>query len=251
MELMLNVLGGFEMAVAGRSVSTHMDQRSRELTAFLLTYPNTKHRRQKLANMFWPDSDERRCQKSLSTVLWRTREAIKDSKSKATSIFKTSAQGEIFISQEVKYFCDAYEIKKTKLALRDIKLENLSDNIFNNIKICRKLYSGPYMDGSYLDWILRERERIESDFIDLMMRLLLHYKTIHAYNDAISVAKEILDADELRELVHRELIRLYELTGQRPQAILQYKKCEEILACQLGIPPMPETTSIFNELTSA
>lgn len=251
MELTLNVLGGFELTVAGDSVAGQLHQRSRELTAFLFTYPNLKHSREKLASMFWPDSDERSCQRSLSTVLWRTREAIKHVNPATPPIFVATPQGEIFVNHAVEYFCDAFEVKTIGKTIRDKNINDMSSDNINKLIQCRNIYLGPYMDGSHLDWILWERERIESDYIDLMIRLLFYYKSTGAYDGAISVAREILDADELRELVHRELIDLYALTGQRPQAILQYKKCTSILEHQLGIRPMVETTRVLERILSS
>ena len=49
------------------------------------------------------------------------------------------------------------------------------------------------------------------------------------YSSAIRYAQDMLDRDTLREDIHRELMRLFLLSGQRALALRQFELCRAAL----------------------
>jgi DNA-binding SARP family transcriptional activator len=72
-----------------------------------------------------------------------------------------------------------------------------------------------------------------------------------SYEQGIYYGRKILDIDPLREEVHREVMRLLDQNGERPQAIRQYESCRQILAQELEIQPMLETQTLYKQLFTA
>ena len=58
-------------------------------------------------------------------------------------------------------------------------------------------------------------------------------------------ARRWLRLDPLREEAHRQLMKLYAGTDQRPAALRQYQECVRILEEELGMPPSEETTAQY------
>ncbi len=65
---------------------------------------------------------------------------------------------------------------------------------------------------------------------------------------AIDLAQRYLDTDPLAEGVHRRLIELYALAGDRSAALQQYERCAVALERELGVDPLPETRAVYEAL---
>ena len=54
-----------------------------------------------------------------------------------------------------------------------------------------------------------------------------------------------LALDPLDEPAHRRVIELYAATGNRAEALRQYRECVRVLDRELGVRPLPETTELY------
>jgi DNA-binding SARP family transcriptional activator len=75
-----------------------------------------------------------------------------------------------------------------------------------------------------------------------------YYRHHQAYEESLACGRQILNHDPLREEIHREIMQLYLESGQRALAVRQYEICREILATELGIPPMEETRALYAQI---
>ena len=65
---------------------------------------------------------------------------------------------------------------------------------------------------------------------------------------AILAVRRWLALDELQEDAQRWLMKLYAWTGQRGAALRQYRECVRVLEQELGVPPLPETTQLYQAI---
>ena len=65
----------------------------------------------------------------------------------------------------------------------------------------------------------------------------------------VAVAQRWLELDPLHEPAHRELIRLYAARGDRAAALAQYRECVRTLSRELGVPPLAETTRLYEAIS--
>ena len=79
-----------------------------------------------------------------------------------------------------------------------------------------------------------------------LVRLLLERGE---YGAAIPHAQRWLALDHLHEPAHRELIRLYALSGDRAEALAQYRCCVRTLSQELGVAPVDETAALFEQVS--
>ena len=63
------------------------------------------------------------------------------------------------------------------------------------------------------------------------------------------VAQRWLELDPLHEPAHRALIRLYAERGDRAAALAQYRECVRTLSRELGVPPLAETTRLYEAIS--
>lgn len=69
--------------------------------------------------------------------------------------------------------------------------------------------------------------------------------------EAIRQARALLEQEPLSEDAHRRLIRLLYLSGERPQALLAFDRCERLLKDEVGVAPSPETLALLQTIVRA
>jgi ABC-type oligopeptide transport system substrate-binding subunit/tetratricopeptide (TPR) repeat protein len=65
---------------------------------------------------------------------------------------------------------------------------------------------------------------------------------------ALATARRLLLHDSLREDAHRLAMRSLCRLGQRNAALDQYRSCRELVARELSVEPMPETTALYDAI---
>jgi DNA-binding SARP family transcriptional activator len=113
-----------------------------------------------------------------------------------------------------------------------------------------ELYRGELLDGWFQDWCLFERERLQNVYLTLVDKLIDYHEAAGAYERGISLGMDALRYDHAREEVHRRLMRLYYLTGDRTAALRQYERCAAVLHEALGVPPADLTTLLYYQIKS-
>ncbi len=62
---------------------------------------------------------------------------------------------------------------------------------------------------------------------------------------ALAVVRRWVAQDPLHEPAHQALIRLLARSGDRGGALVQYRECVRVLSRELGVPPLRETTELY------
>jgi DNA-binding SARP family transcriptional activator len=107
-----------------------------------------------------------------------------------------------------------------------------------------ELYRGDLLEGVYEDWVIFERERLRELLLMALDRLMEYHRGREAWSEAITHGQRLLGIDPLREHVHRELMRLHYLRGDRAAALRQYDACRRLLRHELKVDPMEETVRL-------
>lgn len=111
------------------------------------------------------------------------------------------------------------------------------------------LYQGDMLpDDRYAEWTLLPRQALYRRQREARLALATHHREAHNYSSAIALLSPLLAHDPADEPVHRELMRLFTLAGQRHEALRQYQACAGALAAELDVPPAPETTALYSQI---
>jgi DNA-binding SARP family transcriptional activator/predicted ATPase len=203
-------------------------QRARDLLAYLVVFRDRPHPRAVLSGILWPDLPEGKARRRLSDTLWRVRRALGDC---------LAADDEtIWFNTELPCWLD---VRAFESGVQDDHVD----------ASCLQLYRGPFLDGFFHDWVLLERERLHSLYLEAQQRLLEEHKQAGDYVAALEVARRLVTTEPLHEAAHRELMRLYHLLGRDAEAVAQYHRCCETLQEELGVSPAKETTALYHTLS--
>lgn len=113
------------------------------------------------------------------------------------------------------------------------------------------LYQGDLLpDDLYADWTFAPRENLRRQRREISLALVNHYRSAQDYVNSIAVLTPLLIPDPTDEVVQRELMQAYALSGRRHDALRQYQACVTALAADLDVPPEPETTALYDQILS-
>ncbi len=110
------------------------------------------------------------------------------------------------------------------------------------------IYAGDYLpERRYEDWTSAERERLQTLALSSMTRLAnLVLET--SPEETIQLSQRVLSLDPAWEDAYRAQMRAYLATGNRPLALRTYEQCRAVLAREFDVPPLPETTALFEQI---
>ena len=156
--LELRLLGQFEVQLHGDTVLLPSRPAQSPL-AYLALSAGSAHRREQLAGLFWPDSEEDNARNSLRHALWRIRKTIEPAQ--AAFPYLLTDEFAIAFNAGSDYWLDAATLAREGGLAQEL-IESLA------------VYRGELLPGFYDDWVTLERERLDAVVRHKMRRLLDH-----------------------------------------------------------------------------
>ena len=118
------------------------------------------------------------------------------------------------------------------------------------------VYRGDLLEGfglrdapDFEDWQRGEAEGLRRELAAALGQLVEAREAARDWPGAHADATRWLALDPLHEPAHRALIRLHALRGDRAAALEQYRECVRTLSRELGVPPVQETTALYEAVS--
>lgn len=230
--LRVRLLGQFDIQLNRTSVDLP-SRPAQSLLAFLMLQPHISHRREKLAGMLWPDSDEENARSNLRAALWRIRKAIGDDVLLADRM-------SVSFNLAISCWLDVAELEAA------VSPSASTSDLMRAVL----LFEGDLLPGFYDDWVLLERTRIRSVFERAIFMLLERLAEDLRWQDVLDMAERWIALGEVPEPAYRFLMRAHARLGDTSGVVAIYRRCEQKLARELGVEPAPETTALFERLAA-
>ncbi|MCX6032602.1 MAG: AAA family ATPase [Chloroflexi bacterium] len=256
--LSLAFFGGFDVALDGQPVAGLKSDKIRALLAYLAVEANRPHRRETLAGLLWPDSPNTAALNSLRNALANLRQALGDAH--AAPPFFLIARAAIRFNPAANCWLDVAEFEEriangewplrvTNDGSREAAARNRQSAISNR-QSAISLYRGPFLAGfsvnsaPFEEWALYKREQFQQQASLALHRLTIHHAERGEHGLAQDYARQRLLLEPYDEEAHRQLMRSLAAAGQRNAALAQYEVCRRLLAAELGVEPVQETTAL-------
>ncbi|MGF1505336.1 MAG: BTAD domain-containing putative transcriptional regulator, partial [Anaerolineae bacterium] len=196
------------------------------LAGYLALHPDQPISRDRLAFTLWPDVTEEDALLSLRQCLFRLRRALSTA-GLPDDVIEASGRRLLFKSAAGLWV----DVHAFQAAVED-PAQQVS---------AIELYRGHLLDGHGAPWI----EPVRAHLLEQVLRALrtqtqtaiMRRNTARALN----YARQLVEADPLRESSHRILKEALALNGQRVQALQHYETLCTLLHDELGIAPMHHT----------
>jgi len=222
---------------------------TRKATALLIYLAVTAQadRRERLAAMFWPESDTAHSKAALRRTLSALRKAL---------------GGEWL------------EVSRDRLAVEPAWLDTQAfaellegtlghghppgascARCIEPLTQAMELYRGDFLAGFSLpdspqfdEWQYFTERGLQRKFTAALHRLSAAHQSVGNLELALEAADRLLALDPLNETAHRQLMRLYVSLGRRELALSQYRDCVRLLQTELGTPPLEETVDLYEHI---
>src|ERR1041385_1921618 len=231
--LQIRLLGQFDVRSDGKRVAIS-SRSGQSLLAYLALTAGTSHRREKLAGLLWPDTSDETSRKNLRQELWRIRKAISTEQTTAED-YLLADELTLTFNPEADYWLDVAQMEKPSH-----DLQSLSSNL--------SLYQGELLPGFYEDWILLERERIQTVFESKMEQLIEQLVVAERWTAVQEQAERWLGLGHAPEAAYRALMLSYSARGDMAKVGATYQRCVDDLQDQFGVEPSAETRALYNGL---
>ena len=114
------------------------------------------------------------------------------------------------------------------------------------------IYRGDLLEGfvvrdapEFEEWLAIEQAALRSELTTVLGSLAAAREAAGDVFGATALVRRWLALDALHEPAHQALIRLLAIAGDRATALVQYRECVRILSRELGVPPLRETTELY------
>ncbi len=254
--LKLGVLGPLQVLVADLPVTSLESDKARALLAYLAVESDRPHRRDALAGLLWPDSEQGLARGNLRQALYTLRQAIGDPV--ADPPYLLIHRDEIQFNTASDYALD--------VAVFEAKLAVCQAHSHANIETCGYCtqlldeavaqYRGKFLDQFFLkdsaefeEWALVRREFLHRRALEALEHLANYHTHRSEYDRAVRYAQRQLELDPWREEAHRQLMQALAAEGQRSAALAQFETCRRVLAEELGVEPSAETKDLISQIS--
>jgi DNA-binding SARP family transcriptional activator len=231
--LQLALLGPPIVERDGSPVS--FDTRKAVALLALLATSKSAQSRERLAALFWPESDDSRARSSLrrtlSVALAAAGPALQVTRA-TVSLDAASVWCDLWEFERLAEHDDVVPLAEAAALYRDDFLAGFSAR------------GGPELD----DWQQLVGEEQRQRLSRVLARLIDLRAAAGAFDAALSDARRWLGLDTMHEPAHQALMRLLALSGQRAAAQQQYRRCVRILERELGVAPLPQTNALYEDI---
>ncbi len=239
-KLHLRLLGHPEVLLDDRPVTGFISTKVQALL-YYLAVSGRPHTRSQLAGLLWGEKAE-------EAALLNLRKALSNLRHQVGSHIIITRQTVAF-NRQAPYELDVESFERLlrgkQHALRDLRR-------------AMALYRGDFLDGFYVkgapafeEWVLLKRARLQAEAEEAGRTLIERYIRRGEYRTAIRYARQLLAMTPWQESIHRRLMWLLAHTGRRDEALAQYERCRRLLADELGVEPMAETTALYERILAA
>lgn len=232
--LEIHLFGTFEVKHGKKAISIS-SRPAQSLFAYLVLSVGTSHRREKLAGMLWPDSLEETARENLRHALWRIRKSLP---TKSAIEYLLTDDLTIAFNASAKYWLDASALDKIgDDASADELITVLSE------------YQGELLPGFYDEWVVLEREHLNSIFENKMARLMSALQDEKRWQDILEWGERWIKLGQKPEPAYRALMSAHAAKGDMSKVAATYERCIKSLK-EFGIEPSEQTKELYENLKS-
>jgi predicted ATPase/DNA-binding SARP family transcriptional activator len=236
--------GGLTIRQDG-SLKTGFRQRKEEALLVYLACTRSTQPRKVLAELLWPDRFQAQALGNLRVVITGLRQHMPSylTITRQTIAFNTASPNWLDAEELEKHLADTNQRWRHEA--------RLSIETAGGLEQALALYTGDFLAGfsvrecqGFEDWLLLERDRYRQYVINALQRLVTVYSAEGNYSAGIVHLTRLVQLDPFLEEAHRQLMKLYEWTGQRGAALKQFELYQRLLEQELRIQPESETAAL-------
>jgi DNA-binding SARP family transcriptional activator len=219
-----------------------------ELFSYLLLHRKSSHARESLATLLWGDSTTAQSKKYLRQALWQLQSALDPESARKNSPTLNVEPDWVSIDPNADIWMDVTIFEHAFLMTREVTGQALEEKVAATLESAVQLYQGDFLEGCYQDWCVYERERLQTNYLIMLEKLMSYCEAQRRYETGLGYGLRALRYDRARESTYRRMMRLHYLSGDRTAALRQYEHCVAALDEELGVKPGQRTVALYEQI---
>lgn len=206
--------------------------------------------REKLVSVFWPEFSSDRAFANL-------RETLHVIKVHLTDDWLDIRRQEVEVKDTSLFWADVLEFQQhcDHVNRHDSGLSTTCAECLPLLLTAIELYQDDFLRGFTLpdspifdEWQAFHIDLYRENLSESLHRVVRYYTRHHQLLPAIEYARRWIAFFPWSETAHRELMRLYGLNHQCPDALRQYQECARMLQKEFGVEPEQQTQELYEAI---
>ena len=215
------LLGGFRVMVGPRSIGEEewRLKKAASLLKLLALAPGHQLHREQAMELLWPELEPEAALNNLHHVLHVARRILEPSApaGSAASGYLHLRGEQLALCPEGQLWVDVEAFEEAATTARHA-LEPVA------YQVAIDLYSGELLpEDRYEPWVEERRAQLRGAYLSLLVELAGLYEERGQFGETIEALGRVVAEEPSQEEAHAGLMRLYALSGQRHEALLQYE----------------------------
>src|ERR1043166_374998 len=244
--LRIHLFGKFSVESDGEPLKGPSSPKVQELLCYLLIHRNRPRPREALAALLWGDISTDKSKKYLRQALWHLQTALRPYGDQLLQVEENWVQ----LNTGSEIWLDVAVLEDAFALLKDKPGWEMNAEEKDVAQAAAQLYRGELLEGSYQDWCLFERERLQNMYLAMLYKLMSYCEAANEYEAGQLYGLRILYYDRASERTHRRLMQLQYMAGDRTAALRQYERCVVALDQDLGVKPDNRTVTLYQKIRS-
>jgi DNA-binding SARP family transcriptional activator/tetratricopeptide (TPR) repeat protein len=229
-----------------------------------------KHSRRELAELLWPQSEERRARTDLRGILTRLRKTLGEDGARSygygEGVRFLAIEGDLLgveprgVELDLLTLEAAVSLSRSETSGSSPGSRSVNDAVGRRDLIARlkgalKVYRGEFMEGFSLEdapefelWLEAERARWRGVFGELCEGVSRLQSEAGRLENAMATARVWVGQAPYEEAAHRRLLELLSAAGDSEGALLAYEQFRSALSRELEIEPSPQMRELAERL---
>ncbi|MDQ6805840.1 MAG: tetratricopeptide repeat protein [Actinomycetota bacterium] len=241
-DLRIYLLGGFRIAVGETTVDdgAWRLRKARGLVKLLALAPGHSVHRERAIEALWPDRDPTAASNNLRQALFVARRALDSCGEDGARRIALVRDVLTLASDRLRIDVEVFEVAAAE-AEREPSVDRHRAAVY--------LYAGELLPEDRFDeWATVRREALRERHLTLLVDLARLHEEAGDRGAAMVALQQALLDEPLHERAHRELMRIYALSGRRQRALAQFHLLRESLRREFEDEPDDETRRLYQDI---
>ncbi len=240
--LRIELLGHVRVLDGDEPLAALVSARRRALLAYLVLHRHEVVDRERLAYLFWPDSEDGQARTNLRRELHHLRSELPADAVLDLGGSVLGWRADAPVTTDVEEFEGALTDAERLRARGDHRRERSA------LARAAELYRGDLVPSCYEDWLEPHRERLRGALTGALDRLTELCEAGGDPRTAVLHAERRIRLDPLDETAYRRLMALHQREGNRAAAIHAFHRCAGALQRELDVAPSATTREAYESL---
>ncbi len=239
------MLGGFGVSVGSRVIEEKewRLRKSASLIKLLALAEGHRLHREQAMEWLWPDLDPESAANNLHHALHVARRTLEPAApAGAASRYLRLWDEELVLCPEGPLWADVEAFEQAAVTARHAREPAA-------YRAATELYAGELLPRDrYEAWVEERRDELRRLYHALLLELAGLHEERKEYGPAVEALRRVAAGEPVREEAHVGLMRLYALSGQHREALLQYERLQETLREELDEEPGVVARRLYEEI---